>query len=125
MTPKLYAFCVLFWILGQAVDLFLLTIPELKALYKKANEQFSLKEYWKHDWNKIVGIQCLGAMIILGLDQIIHFKPQIADWSKWFFGVAGIVSSTFASRYGSYKKKVISIIDRKTNIADGIETPKP
>lgn len=125
MTPKLYGFCVAFWIMGQVVDLMLLTIPELKELYRKANKDFSMTEYWKHDWNKIIGIQVLGAMLILGLDQILHWKPQALEYIKWGFGLCGMIASTVAGRYGKYKKSIMSIIDKKTNIADGIEEPKP
>jgi site-specific recombinase len=110
--------------MGQAVDLLLLTIPELRDLYKKANKEFSLSEYWKHDWNKIIGIQIFGAMLILGLDQFLHWKPQTIDYIKWCFGGGGMIISTVASRYGRYKKLVMNVIDKKTNIADGIEEPK-
>lgn len=123
MTPKLYALCVAFWFLGQGVDLMLLTIPTLRELFKKANMEFSMKEYWKHDWNKIIGIQLLGIMLILGLEQIIHWKPQVLVYASGSFGLAGMIASTIASRYGKYKKAIMSVIDKKTNIADGIETP--
>lgn len=119
MTLSLYLQCVAMFICGQAVDLFLLKIPELRALYRKANEDFNWKKYWQSDWNVIVGTQIVGAMVVLGLNEIVQWKPAILDYVKWFFGGLGAVGSAIiVSKWSGCKKYIMSIIDNKTNIAD-------
>lgn len=121
MTLSLYIQCVAMYLLGQAVDLFLLKIPELRTLYRKANEDFCWKKYWQTDWNVIIGTQVVGAMLILGLNELTQWKPQILDYIKWFFGGVGAVgSSIIVSRWSQAKKYIMNVIDNKTNIADKV-----
>lgn len=119
MTTSLYLQCIAMFLLGQGVDLFLMKIPELRDLYKKANENFSWHKYWESDWNVIVGTMLFGAMCIIGLDQILKLKPEILDYVKWFFaGVGGFGSAIIVSKWSKCKKYIMGIIDNKTNIAD-------
>lgn len=125
MTLSLYLQCVAMYLLGQAVDLFLLKIPELRSLYRKANEDFCWKKYWQTDWNVIIGTQVVGAMLILGLNELTQWKPQILDYIKWFFGGIGAVgSSIIVSKWSQTKKYIMNIIDSKTNIADKVTALK-
>lgn len=60
-------------------------------------------------------------VVILGLDQIIHWKPAILDWVKWWFALAGAFGSTVVmSKWSPFEKKLLNVIDVKTNIADGV-----
>lgn len=119
MTVKLYLECVGMFLLGQALMLFLFKIPDLQKLYKRANEDFSWKKYWQGDWALIVGTQVLGAMVIIGLDQLVNWKPWILDWVKWWFaGVGALGAELVVSRLSNVKKYIMNVIDRKTNIAD-------
>jgi hypothetical protein len=120
MTTWLYLQCVAMFILGQAFMLFLFKIPELIKLYKKANEGFNWSLYWKGDWYIIIGTQVLGCMLILGLDEIFHWRPNIIYWIKWGFGLVGAIGTEIAvSKLSSAKKYIMNVIDTKTNIADG------
>lgn len=124
MTISLYLQCSAMFLLGQAVDLFFLKIPEYKSLFKKANEDFSWKKYWQSDWYLIVGTQLIGAMLILGLNEIIQWKPLILNYVKWFFGGVGLAGSALIiSKLSQCKKYIMGIIDFKTNKADGIVQP--
>lgn len=124
MTLSLYLQCTLMFLLGQAVDLFLIKIPEYRQLYRKANEEFVWSKYWASDWNVIVGTQAFGAICILGLDQIINWKPFILDYAKWFFaGLGGFGSGIIVAKWSSCKKYIMNVIDNKTNIADGVTNP--
>jgi len=114
------------FILGQAIDLFLFKIPELRKMYATANEDFVWKKYWKSDWNTIVGTQLIGIVLIIGLDQLTHWKPVIIDYTKWFFAGFGAWGSSIVVAKGSAAKKyIMNIIDAKTNVADGIVNQKP
>lgn len=108
------------FILGQLIDLFWGQIPSLRNMYKKANEDFSFEKYWKSDWNIIMGNIIFGVILLVGLDQFVAWKPDVMDKVKWFFVGAGGLSSTLAGRWSKSKKYIMSIIDKKTNIADGV-----
>jgi hypothetical protein len=125
MTLSLYLQCVAMFILGQAIDLFLFKIPEIRNLYAKANEEFSWNKYWRSDWNTIIGTQLIGAVLIIGLDQLTHWKPGIVDYTKWFFAGFGAWGSSIVVAKGSAAKKyIMNIIDNKTNIADKVTAQK-
>lgn len=126
MTLSLYLQCCLMYLLGQAVDLFLTKVPEYKKLYLKANEEFMWKRYWQSDWYLILGTQAFGAMLILGLDQVIAWKPAILEYVKWFFGGIGWGGSSFIlSKWSACKKYIEGVIDFKTNKADAMPTEPP
>ncbi len=108
------------FLLGQLIDLFWGQIPSLRNMYKKANEQFSFKKYWSSDWNIICGSLVVGIMLIIGLDQLLAWKPEVVDKIKWLFACIGAMCSTLAGRWSRSKKYILSIIDKKTNIADNI-----
>lgn len=125
MTPSLYIQCVLMLLLGQALQLFLIKIPAVKERCRVANKVFSWSEWWNSDWNLVVATAVLGAMAIIGLDQIVHWKPEILDYVKWFFAAIGAFGSNLLlSKWSSFEKSLNTIIDKKTNIADGVEPPK-
>ena len=121
MTLSLYIQCVLMFMGGQAIHLFLVKIPALKKRARAANKDFTMKEYWTEDWSIVVGTQVVGMVVILGLDQIVHWKPVILDWVKWWFAGLGAFGSTLImSRWSPFEKKLLNLIDTKTNIADSV-----
>lgn len=118
MTLSLYLQCVGMFLIGQGLTFFFVTTPMLRALYKRASEDFSMNKYWKDDYNKVIGVQLLGALFILGLDQIIQWKPWVLDGIKWWFAGLGVVGDLIGSRLSTYRKSIMDVIDKKTNIAD-------
>lgn len=120
MTLSLYLQCVGMFLIGQGLTFFFVTTPMLRELYRKAGEEFSMKKYWKDDWNKIIGVQLLGALVILGLDQIIQWKPWVLNGVKWWFAGLGALGDILGARWSTYRKTAMTIIDRNTNIAKSI-----
>lgn len=121
MSTKMYLFCVVMFILGQAAHLFLIKIPAVKARSRAANKTFIFKEWWACDWNIIIGTQVIGALLIFGLDQIIYWKPGVLDYVKWFFAGMGAFGSTIAMAKGSqFEKQLTGLMDIKSNIADTV-----
>ena len=106
------------FLLGHGFDLFFSKIPEYRNLFAKANETFSWNKYWKSDWNIIIGTVVVGVMLIIGLDQLVSWKPGVLDYVKWFFAGVGGLCSIIAGRWSNCKKYISKIIDDKTNIAD-------
>lgn len=120
MSHWLYIQCVLMFIGGQAIHLFLIKVPAIKTRCTAANKPFKWSEWWGADWNIIIGTQIIGALIILGLDEIIYWKPNVLDYVKWFFAGMGAFGSTIAmAKFSQFEKTLNSVIDLKTDIADG------
>lgn len=124
MTLWLYTQCVIMFILGQALHVFLIKVPAVKERCRAANKPFSWGEWWGCDWNIIIATAIIGAMLILGLDQLLNWKPAILAYVKWFFGGFGAFGSTIAlSKFSQFEKSLVKVIDLKSNIADGIDQP--
>lgn len=124
MTHWLYIQCVLMFILGQAVHLFLVKVPAVKERCRVANKPFTWGEWWNCDWNVIIGTQIIGGLIILGLDEIVTWKPDVLTYVKWFFAGMGAFGSTIAmAKFSQFEKSLNTVIDIKTDKADGITKP--
>lgn len=106
------------YLLGQALHLLLIKIPELKQLSHANNHKFSLVDWWNKDWNVILGSILLGPSLFLGLDQLIGIKPSIENIAVWLFWGVGVMGSAIAMRFSDYSKKVMKYLDMKANISD-------
>jgi hypothetical protein len=121
MTKSLYIQCVAMFILGQAAHLFLIKVPAVKQRCRAANKPFTWKEWWNCDWNVVIGTQIVGALVIIGLDQLLNWKPFILDYVKWFFAGVGAFGSTVAmAKWSQYEKSLNALLDVKSNVADAI-----
>lgn len=119
MTHQLYWQCVAMFLFGQGLLLFWFTIPQLKEKCRIANKQFSWAEWWKCDWNLVVGNMLFGAMAILALDELLNWQPNVLQYVKWFFGIAGAFLPTIIQeKWGNMKKAISNLLDVKANIAD-------
>ena len=109
------------FILGQAAHLMLVKIPAIKKRSKAVNKVFYLKDWWNADWNVIVGTQIIGAMLILGLDQIVTWRPGVLDYVKWFFAGMGAFGSTIAmAKASQFEKSLTGLMDVKANVSDAM-----
>lgn len=119
MTHLMYLFCVAMYVLGQGLLLFWFTIPQLKEKCRIANKVFTLKEWWECDRTMVIGNMIFGAILVLGIDELVHWKPGVLDYIKWFFAIAGAFGPTIVQeKWGSFKKGISNLIDIKSNIAD-------
>ena len=111
-------------ILGQALQIFLIKIPDIKKQAKLANQKFIWKDWWTADWNLVVSTAILGALAIIGLDEITHWRPDVLQYVKWFFAAIGALGSyVMLAKFSSYVKYFDGVIDAKTNLADGLPPP--
>lgn len=125
MTTSLYIQCVVMFILGQALQIFLIKVPALKTQAKISNAEFIWKDWWSADWQTVVATSILGAMAIIGLDEISHWNSVIIEYVKWFFAAIGAFGSNVAlAKWSSYTKFFNGVIDTKTNIADNLPPPE-
>ena len=113
--------CIVMLILGQALHLFLLKVPSLKARARAAGKPFSWKEWWCEDWNIVVSTLIIGALVTVGLNELVTWKPEILDYVKWFYAAIGAFGSTVAqAKFSQYEKKLLAVIDIKSNVSDEV-----
>lgn len=121
MSTWLYVQCVIMLILGQALQVFLIKIPDIKERARAANQKFLWSDWWASDWNVVVATSILGAILIFGLDEVFHFKPIVIDYVKFFFAAVGAVgSNVLLAKWSSYAKYFTTVLSDKANIADAI-----
>lgn len=86
---------------------------------KKANIEFSVKEYFKKDWFS-VSLSIISVLIWLLIWGEVGAKyPKILDFIRFSFILMGFLGSYIIQKLFSKGKSYISdIIDKKTNIAD-------
>lgn len=125
MNTSLYLQCLGMFLLGQAAQIFLIKIPDIKKTAKISNQLFIWKDWWAADWNLVIGTFILGGLAIIGLDELVKWKPEILDYVKWFFAAVGAFGSyVVLAKLSKYQKYFEGVIDVKTNIADGLPPPK-
>lgn len=122
MTIELYATCFFVALVGMALQ----TVLKMKSLQDKAraaNLIFKPGAYFREDWLSITASILTIILFLLFLDNILKWKPTVVDYVKVGFAFVGYTGSDIASRlFGVVNKKINSVIDVKTNIADGVTT---
>jgi hypothetical protein len=98
------------------------TALKLKSLQDKArlaNVEFKVFQYFKNDWLSITASVLTVVMFLFFIDNILVWKPAVADYLKIGFAFVGYTGSDIASRiFGVVNKKINSAIDYKTTVAD-------
>jgi hypothetical protein len=120
-TFEQYLYCVVMFILGQAFHLFLVKIPAIKKRCKAANKKFYFTEWWAEDWNVIIGTQVVGAMVILGLKEIVTWKPGVIEYVRWFFAAVGAFGSVVAmAKASQFEANLTHLLSIKSNVSDAV-----
>jgi len=121
-TMYLQCFAVAFtgWALHTSLKL-----RSMQVKSKAANLEFRILDYFKEDWLSITACFLTIILFLLFIDDVLNINDKIIDFVKIGFGFVGYTGSDVASRlFSEVDKKINSVIDYKTNIADGIEQPK-
>lgn len=122
MTTSNYLWCAIMFVLGQLLDFLWVQIPYYKNLWKTSNEEFSMKKFWKADWNVLMGTAVFGLILLIAADKvpelIFHKKIDYTFFPIIFAALGGFGVSIAMNKWGSTKKYIEDIIDKKTNIAD-------
>lgn len=108
------------YLIGQALHLLLIKIPELKKLSGANNYTFTFSGWWKSDWNIIIGSALLGPSLLIGFDQITNFKPILKEFDLWMFWLVGVLGSAISMRFSKYAEVAMSFLSVKANISDAI-----
>lgn len=124
MHTFLYVQCFATAFSGWALHT-VLKLRSMQIKAKAANLNFALHEYFKEDWLSITACFLTITLFLLFADEVLHFNEKIIFYIKIGFGFVGYTGSDVASRFFSVvDKKINSVIDYKTNVADGIDQPK-
>lgn len=119
MDIKMYGACFAVALVGMALQ----TVLKIDSLQKKAraaNVKFGPQDYFKNDWLSIAASILTIILFLMFLDNLLKWKPAIIDFVKILFAFVGYTGSDIASRlFSVVNNKINSIIDVKTNKADG------
>jgi hypothetical protein len=108
-------------ILGQFLQLLLVKIPMIKRKCNAANKNFSWVDWWNCDWHIVIGTMVLVALLIVGLDEFLNWKPNVLEYIKWFFAGIGAFGSTVTMAYLSkYESQIMALLDIKSNVSDAV-----
>jgi len=124
MQTIMYLQCFAVALTGWALHTSL-KLRSMQVKSKAANLEFRLLDYFKEDWLSITACFLTIILFLLFIDEVFNINDKIIDFVKIGFGFVGYTGSDVASRlFSEVDKKINSVIDYKTNIADGIEQPK-
>ena len=123
LDSKLYLYCLLMGILGILFHLIAIKLPNAKARALAANLPYSLKSYLKEDCLAVLA-SCLTVVIcVMALDEVVGYNPSLIRFVKFLFVFVGYTgSSILISVFGKFDKAVQSVVDRKTNELDSIQS---
>jgi hypothetical protein len=108
--------------LGILLQVFAVKIPSLRAKFKAGNKLFNFKNYLEDDWYTILASIVTVGILIICLDELLGLRPELEKYIKWLFVFVGFTGSSVMQAILSVtNKKIMGIIDVKTNIADGVE----
>lgn len=118
MSFKLYAACFAIALIGQL----LFNVLKIKGIQDKAagsKIQFSVADYFKKDWLSILASILTVILVLMCLDSLLKWKPEIVDYIKPIFAFVGYTGSDIASRiFGVMNKRINEAIQYKSDIAN-------
>jgi hypothetical protein len=118
----MYLQCFLIGLLGVLFH----QIIKIRSLRKRtiaANKKWSFSEYVYNDWPSMV-LAVLSIVIVLIIQsELMNRWPWLQEWLKaLYIGVGYMGSSILQSFLSKSEKQLLTIIDKKTNIADRMST---
>lgn len=102
----------------------LLKIGSLKKTSKAANMQFVFSKYLQDDWPTILASFVSVGLCIFFIPDLLALKPDALKYGRIGFGFVGFTGSSIVQGiFSATSKKLLNVIDIKTNIADGVVPP--
>lgn len=122
MTSEQITYCAVMGLLGITAQV-CVKVRNLKIRASAGNAEFNISSYFKDDWPAIL-LSCVAvAAMIIGLDEVLGYKPEVAKFMKWAFLFVGYTGASLLNAFFSKaEKKIMGTIDEKTNIADNKTT---
>lgn len=105
---------------GILLHLFAVKLPSLKEKARVGNLPFSFGEYLKDDWIALSANFLTLGILIFCWDEIVGFNAAVANYAKWLFVFVGFTGSSIVlAALSVTNKRIMSVIDYKTNVYDG------
>ncbi len=124
MNATTYLLCFVAGLLGMTFHIFAIKIPAVKKQATVANMGFSYGAYLKDDLAAILASLLTILILLVVLDEVVKFKPEVLSYLKFFFVCIGYMgSSVLISVMGQAVSKINSVVDLKTNISDALQPP--
>jgi len=118
MTTTLYIQCFAVAFFGMLLQA-LLKIKSIQDKARKANVQFSAKEYLVDDWASHCASLVTVIMFLFFVDELANFSDKVMEYLKFGFAFVGYTGSDIMSRlFSVVNKRVNNAIDYKTTMAD-------
>jgi hypothetical protein len=118
MTLSIYIQCFAVGLLGMVLQA-LLKIKSIQDKARKANVEFSTKEYILDDWVSHTASLVTLCMCLFFVDEFTNFYTKASDYLKIGFAFVGYTGSDIMSRiFSVVNKRINNAIDYKTTIAD-------
>lgn len=119
-----YLVQILGGLMGIAFHVFAVKLPSYKKLCIAGNKPFTAKGFFECDWIAIVASFIAVVLVVFCLDEIMIAKSQLRGYVKLLMVFVGFTgSSVIIAVLGKATKSALTIIDIKTNIADGKTPP--
>jgi magnesium-transporting ATPase (P-type) len=110
--------------LGVLLQIFAVKYPSIVARGKKGNHKVTFKEYLENDWWTIIASFIGVLILIFCIDELLNISPALGKYIKWLFVFVGFTGSSIVQAVLSVtNRKVMQIIDLKSNLADGVVPP--
>ncbi len=120
MTAQLYLQCFIIGLVGILFHVFVIKLPSVKERSRVANKPFSIQSYLADDWVALGASLITLIACLLFIDEVLKWRPNIINYIKFGFLFVGYTgSSILLSVLSQADKKINSIVDKKTDIADG------
>lgn len=124
MTIQTYIWCCVAGLLGILFHIFAIKIPAVKTRAKAANMGFSYGDYFADDLAGILSSVLTVIIVLVVLDELVAFKPEVLPFLKAGFVLIGFVgSSILIAILGKAQQKINAVVDVKTDIVDGKVPP--
>lgn len=96
-------------------------ISSVKKDFKVANQSFVLKKFFEDEITAIGMSVTVIILMAITVNEWVHIRQGAADYVRIIFALGGAIGSwAFLLILGKSRKYIRNIVDKKTNIADGI-----
>lgn len=111
---ELYLKCFAVAGIGMALQ----TVLKMKSINVKAKAAgipFKPSDYFKEDWLSIIASILTILMFLFFISDILHFSPNLMNYSRILFAFVGYTGSDIASRlFSEINRRINNTIDEKT-----------
>lgn len=112
-------------LLAGLLGLIFMTLSKMQSVKKDfevANQPFVIKKFFSGEIIAIAMSLTVILLMAITVNEWIHVKPQVENYVTIIFALGGAIGSwAFLLVLGTSRKYIRNIVDKKTNIADGID----